>query len=97
MQNNELNLNIKTIKSHRNGVSGNSFYSIFFSFVEDGKYHDLIAVITQGSGNCFVVSKDDPEECWRGDHFESELKESISQWVSKRWKVPIELARKELE
>lgn len=96
--NNELNLNITAIQSHRNGVSGNHFYSVFFSFIdEDERPHNLIAVITSGSGNCFIVSKDDPEMRWRGDHFESELKEAVSQDVSKRWNVPIEQARQELE
>jgi hypothetical protein len=94
---NELDINITAIQSHRNGVSGNHFYSVFFSFTEDGKSHDLIAVITSGYGNCFVVSKKDPEMCWRGDHFESELKEAVAQWVSKKWNTPVERIRKELE
>lgn len=93
----EFDLNIKAIQSHRNGVSGNPFYSVFFSFIEDGEHHDLIAVITSGSGNCFIVSKNNPEACWRGDVFESDLKEAVSQWISKRWNVPIEQTRKELE
>ena len=93
----ELDINITAIQSHRNGISGNSFYSVFFSSIEDGKNHDLIAVITSGSGNCFVVSKNDPNACWRGDVFEPALKEAVSKWVSKRWKVPVEQARKELE
>jgi hypothetical protein len=94
---NDLDLNITAIQSHRNGISGNHFYSVFFSFTEDGKSHDLIAVITSGYGNCFVVSKEDPEMCWRGDHFESELKEGVSQWVSKKWDTPVERIRNELD
>jgi hypothetical protein len=93
----ELELTIKAIQSHRNGISGNSFYSVFFNSVEDGENFDLIAVITSGSGNCFVVSKNNPDECWRGDHFEHDLKEAVAQWVSKKWNVPVERVRNELE
>lgn len=93
----EMKLTIKAIQSHRNGISGNHFYSVFFSFDEDGEHHDLIAVITSGSGNCFVVSQYDAKACWRGDHFESELKEAVAQWVSKRWNTPVERIRKELD
>jgi len=88
---------VKAVQSHRNGISGNHFYSVFFDHIMDGKTHELIAVVIPGQGNCFIVSKNDPEICWRGDHFEKELKEAVAQWVSKKFNVPLEKSRKELE
>jgi hypothetical protein len=91
-----MNIVIKEIQSHRNGVSGNHFFSVFFTFNEDGQIHDLIGIVMPGAGNCFIVSKDYPEKCWRGDHFEPDLKEAVSQWTSKMWNHPIEKARKDI-
>lgn len=87
---------ITAIQSHRNGISGRHFYSVFFDYIMEGQTHKLITVVIPGRGNCFVVSKDDPMFCWRGDHFEHDLKEAVALWVSEKFKVPIEQARKEL-
>lgn len=95
--NEPLDIEVTAIQSHRNGISGNHFYSVYFTFKEDGKTHDLIAVIPGGQGNCFVVSKNDPDACWRGDHFEPDLKEAVAQWVAKKFDRPVETIRKELE
>jgi hypothetical protein len=88
---------ITAVQNHRNGSGiGIPFHAVYFDYIMGGKKHELIGIVTKGRGNCFVVSKTDPQMGWRGDHFENDLREVIAQWISQRKSIPIEQARKEV-
>jgi hypothetical protein len=76
------------INYHRNGVGGEGFFAIHFTTKDDDgtyeTYEKLIAVIVphedeakdecKCNGECYVVNPAHPELCYRGDHFESDMR-----------------------
>jgi hypothetical protein len=78
--------NIK-VEYHRNGVGGEGFYAIHFTFVDSTNPYcsgRLIAVVVpyedgakdklKCDGRCYVVNPADPAQCYRGDMFESTMR-----------------------
>lgn len=74
--------NIK-VEYHRNGVGGEGFFALHFTFVDSTNPYcsgRLIAVVVphedgakdklKCDGRCYVVNPADPTMCYRGDHFE---------------------------
>lgn len=66
----------KQVTWHRNGISGRSFWSVAFSYVEGEtlKANMLATVPVDGVASgpdveCYVVDMDDTSMCWRGDSF----------------------------
>lgn len=81
------NLKIEAIDHHRNGVSGESFYVVLFSFKEDGQHHNMVGILFHESGQCAVLDRDETAKgniafargnSWRGDHFEGDLRAAIN-------------------
>jgi hypothetical protein len=81
----EMNVRNININYHRNGVGGEGFFAIHFtSTSDDNKPEKLIAVIiphddgetneSKCDGRCYVVKPTHPELCYRGDHFESDMR-----------------------
>lgn len=81
----DLNIKNININYHRNGVGGEGFFAIHFTGdVDEKKQEKLIAVIVphpdeetdqlKHNGECFVVKPENPELCYRGDHFESDMR-----------------------
>ena len=73
------------INYHRNGIGGEGFFAIHFTFKNDDEIKEqLIAVIvphddgiihkSECNGRCYVVNPMRPELCYRGDHFEFEMR-----------------------
>ena len=72
---------------HRNGVSGEPFWSARFEATWDvGQSEPFVAILIEPEddeqfdlGRCYVLAIRDlldggPTRCWRGDHFELELR-----------------------
>ncbi len=81
----EMDIRNININYHRNGVGGEGFFAIHFtSTSDDGDPEKLIAVIVphdddetnecKCDGRCYVVRPTNPELCYRGDHFESDMR-----------------------
>jgi hypothetical protein len=73
---------LKRVKRHRNGVSGVGFYSVEFIWVdEDGQARHMLGWIhdrnwadEEPGDLCFgVVDQTDPTTTWRGDNFREVL------------------------
>ena len=76
-----MNIVILSCDYHRNGISGEGFESVRFTWTDDlGKTRNMLAsMFTNGSGYCAVHDLDDLDACWRGDVFEHELKKALSK------------------
>ena len=72
-----MNLKIKSVQFQRNGISGEPFYAVWFSFKEEEKEYNLIATVTDTKGGSHVVDPNNPGSKWKGDNFEPELRQAI--------------------
>lgn len=75
-----------TIGYHRNGISGEGFHTLRWK-MRDGQTRNMLAVVFDGNGQCAVIDMDEPEETWRGDYFEAELRAAIKAWEDRRAKA----------
>lgn len=86
-------IEVKEFSYHRNGVCGEGFYAVLFRHdpEENGVLEDFLAILFDGSGQCAVIGLDRIAEMgvkfangnsWRGDRFESELREAIKTGTS---------------
>jgi hypothetical protein len=83
-----MNLKIKQVSYHRNGVSGEGFHAVLFDWKDEGKLHHMVGTVFDGAGQCAVYDVQELEKgniafacgnSWRGDHFEGELREAIKK------------------
>lgn len=86
-----MELKLKKVDYHRNGVAGAPFYAVLFEMVEGGKKRNMVAsVFTDKGGYCSVYDVDllakgsvtFGENSWRGDHFQEELMRLIKKHSS---------------
>ena len=72
---------VRDVSYHRNGVSGNGFHLIRFTY----KRNEMIATVFDGEGNVAVLgmaklsdlADDQADNKWRGDWFEATLRQAI--------------------
>lgn len=84
-----MNMRIKEIAYHRNGVAGVGFNVVRFDWRDDdGDDHRMVATIFPESGTISVLDIDELHlsniafaegNSWRGDDFEPELRLAIEQ------------------
>ena len=85
-----MNIKVTQASWHRNGISGVGFYAVLFEADPNktGEEQRFFAALFDEPGYCAVISLDLIDECgvafgrgnsWRGDHFESELREAIER------------------
>jgi hypothetical protein len=92
-----MEIKIKKIAHHRNGVGGNGFYVVLFSWKEEGTHkRNMQGIIFNGRGNCAILDVDEMVKCnidfamgnsWRGDHFESDLRKAIKEYELEQDKI----------
>jgi hypothetical protein len=61
---------------HRNGVAGEGFHACSFHFRDGTRLIPLRAIVFEANG-CVAVISDNLVQRWRGDDFESALREAI--------------------
>jgi hypothetical protein len=74
------------VAHHRNGVGGESFSVVSFYYKENKS--DMIGIVFSGDGQVAVFDRkllgegiiEFGENSWRGDVFESSLREVIKEW-----------------
>lgn len=80
------NFKVTDITSHRNGVGGRSFYSVRFSYNNEGQFmpnmvavmpEDVIDHKSRNNEECFVLDLNNPTSNWRGDDFASDVRTAI--------------------
>ena len=80
-------MEIKKIDYHRNGICGAGFHIVIFDDKKE-KLKNMVAFVFEGQGNIAVINIDELSKhniefaqgnSWRGDHFESEIREAIKQ------------------
>lgn len=69
------NIKNPTVAYHRNGVAGEGFHVVTFTY-QGGQF---IAIIFGDRGQCAVVGQDHPLDPMRGDLFEDTLREIIDK------------------
>ena len=78
-----LGIKIQTVSSHRNGVSGEGFHLVAFTFTETdqggGETTSLLATVFDADKHVAVIDPTDLESKWRGDQFENELRDAIEE------------------
>lgn len=92
-------LQIQQIAYHRNGVGGNGFHAVLFRCDPKGEYAEqagplFVASVFSERGSVSVLRVGDlfdaetgitfGENSWRGDHFETSLREAIREYTIKR-------------
>ena len=79
------------IASHRNGVAGNSFYIVLFTWkdTEARKTRNMVATVFRDKGNVAVLDVGETAvsniafgegNSWRGDDFEPALRQVIAAY-----------------
>ena len=82
----DMNIKINGVDFQRNGVGGEPFYQVFFTYKKRGMNEiDLVGVVTDNPTQCFVVDPKDIQNHWRGDVFESELRKAIINHYAKKF------------
>lgn len=91
-----MNLTIKEIAWHRNGISGEGFYAVNFIDHEqkgDGnKDAHFLGIVFDTPGQCAVIQLNQSGEftiqfghnSWRGDHYEDDLRKAIAEKSTNR-------------
>ena len=80
-----IDVSVKEIEYHRNGISGNGFHVIKFNCKEDGKNLHMVGILFEEQGSCAVFDQDllgqgnikFGENSWRGDVYEDKLRKAI--------------------
>jgi len=79
-----LGIKIQTVTGHRNGVSGEGFHLVAFTFTaadqEGGETTSLLATVFEAHKHVAVIDPTDVESKWRGDQFEDELRAATQRW-----------------
>jgi hypothetical protein len=77
-----FNLTINNIERHRNGVSGEGFHMVQFDLRGSDAHgpESLTAVVFDDAKYCAVIDPTDPNNKWRGDQFEPQLREAIEEY-----------------
>ncbi len=82
-------MKITKITYHRNGVGGNGFSVVLFTWRDrdstPARTRDMVAVLFDQQGDCAVLDVDEtakgnveyPQNRWRGDDFEPELRAAV--------------------
>ena len=82
-----MNLKIKKIAGHRNGCCGNYFYVVLFTIKHGRKNRNMVATVFPEPGSVAVLDVDETKagnvefgmgNSWRGDTYEKELRQAIS-------------------
>lgn len=84
----DMNLEIKSVARHRNGVGGAPFWAIVFHDAENGM---MVASLFDEAYHCAVYSLEKlaegnvafGENSWRGDRYEVVLRSRLLQWLKK--------------
>ena len=83
-----MNIDVNEVAFHRNGICGEGFHAIRFTYAPDGKPEHFLAIVFDTTGQCAVIGIDRLSEMgvrfaegnsWRGDYFEHELREAIKK------------------
>jgi len=65
---------------HRNGISGQPFHTVHFNWnAPDDQCKNMVATVFQDDKYVAVLCLDDLSRRWRGDHFESSLRDYINE------------------
>ena len=81
---------------HRNGIGGNGFHVVIFDWNEPNyEEKNMCAFLFEETGSIAVTQIDMLKDhniefahgnSWRGDHFESDIREFIKKETDKYWK-----------
>lgn len=81
------NFRVTDTTFHRNGISGRSFWTVRFSYDEEGTFYPNMMAVMPSQPNeqfrcgkeCFVVDLNNPTNNWRGDYFFELVKDTIAK------------------
>ncbi len=78
----ELDLSVKSVKAHRNGVGAGYFWVVQFELAEspDPARPRMLGVVFERINHVAVLDLDDLNQCWRGDEFELQLRQAVQTW-----------------
>ena len=84
----DLQIRFEDAAYHRNGICGEGFWHIAFSFLDDrGNRVDARCVLFEDTGCCAVLTAG-LGECWRGDNFEPEMRSFVASPAAARMAWP---------
>lgn len=81
-----MNIKITGLSYHRNGVHGNGFHVVLFTWKDGRRTRRMVATVFMESGNLAVLDIDETAagniafaegNSWRGDDFEQVLRAAI--------------------
>lgn len=83
-----MRIHIESIASHRNGISGATFFVILFEDAEEGK---MLGIVFREKYHVAVLHRDKLAACiiafgqnsWRGDQYEPALRRAIEEHLQK--------------
>ena len=86
-----MDIHVKEVAYHRNGVGGEGFHVVRFAWdeAESSSLRNMVGIVFEGSGRVAVLDADLTAmgniafamgNSWRGDHFEAVLREAIESY-----------------
>ena len=81
----KMELTIKDVTFHRNGISGRVFFSVRFAYTNEDtreSQSNMLAIMPEepnedNGTECYVIDLDNPTANWRGDRFAQDIKKAI--------------------
>jgi hypothetical protein len=88
-------ITVKKVAYHRNGIMGESFHVILFSYLESlsSDRRNMVAMVFDNKYTCGVLDIDETAKgnidfamgnSWRGDYFEPFLRDAIKKYEDAR-------------
>lgn len=94
---NEIILTKKVDYHPYNGVSGEGFYIVLFEWKETQSINrQMVGILFGESGQCAILDTKETDNgniefargnSWRGDRFESQLRQAVKAWRENDYKV----------
>jgi len=86
-----MNLTIKAIDHHRNGVCGAPFNVVLFR--DEAEQANMVGIIFYAPDHVAVLDVDKAaagdvafgSNSWRGDHYEDDLRQACETWTHLNW------------
>lgn len=85
-----MRVQITAAMFHRNGISGEPFYQIFFRFTDTGNSNrPMIATLFRTPLYCAVldhagIAEGETGQAWRGDNFEKPLRDALDKYLGRK-------------
>lgn len=70
---------VDRVRFHRNGCGGEGFHVVTFASGGECRGRRMVGIVFDGPGRVAVIDLDAPDDLWRGDRFERDLRAAVDR------------------